>query len=69
MTIDAELLEKKLANWQRLRDTFGGKSFGCQKEEVLRLEDEMRGIIGGNPDWLHFDILGRNKEELELLLV
>lgn len=68
MTIETELLDKKLANRQRLYDTFGDKPFGYQKEEVLRLEDEMRGIVGGNPDWLHFDIRGRNKEELELLL-
>ena len=68
MTTETELLDKKQENRQRLYDTFGDKPFDFQNEEVLRLEGKMRDIVGDDPDRLSFDILERNKEEIELLL-
>jgi len=60
--------KKEMANWNRLHDSLWDKSFDCQKEEVLRLEGEIRDIVGEDPDSLSSDVLARNKEELELLL-
>lgn len=66
--MNKEFLKKKMDNWQRLYDAFYDQPFDTLKKEIQRIESDIRNIVGEDPDWLNFDEIRRNQEELELLL-
>lgn len=61
-------LDRKLAEFDRLYKNFYGKSFELKKTEVLRIEQEVRDIVGNDPDFLNCEVLREPKEDLVFLL-
>lgn len=68
MISDYEYLMKMSDNYDRLYKEFYEAPFVVVKEEVLRIEEKIRSIVGNDLDWLNPSVLFRHKEELELLL-
>ena len=68
MIKDKEFLAKQSDNLHRLLENFSGTSFEVQRNEVLRIEEEIRSIVGSNPERISHYVLFRHKEEIELLL-
>ena len=68
MINEGEFLKKKHDNFDRLYKEFHKASFEVLRDEALRLEEQIRSIVGNDPDWLKPSVLFRHKEELELLL-
>ena len=68
MVKDREYLQKKIDNYNRLRSDFYEAPFEVVREEVLRIEEQIRSIVGNDPDGLSHSVLFRHQEELELLL-
>ena len=68
MINEGEFLKKKHDNFDRLYKEFHKASFEVRRGEVLRIEEQVRSIVGNDPDWLRPSVLFRHKEELELLL-
>lgn len=66
--MNKEFLKKKMDNWQRLYDAFYDQPFDTLKKEIQKIESDIRNIVGEDPDWLNFDEIRRNQEELESLL-
>ena len=50
-------LNRKLAEFDRLFKNYYEKSFELQKTEVMRIEQEVRKIVGNDPDFLDSEIL------------
>lgn len=61
-------LDRKLAEFNRLYKNFYEKSFELKKTEVLRIEQEIRNIVGNDPDFLDSIILMERREDLLFLL-
>lgn len=61
-------LDRKLAEFDRLYKNFYEKSFELKKTEVLRIEQEIRNIVGNDPDYLNCEVLRDRKEDLVFLL-
>lgn len=61
-------LNRKLAEFDRLFKNYYEKSFELQKTEVMRIEQEVRKIVGNDPDFLDSEILRDRREDLLLLL-
>ena len=68
MINDKAFMKKMADNLGRLSENFGEASFEVRKDEVLRIEDQIRSIVGSDPDRLNYYVLFRHKEELELML-
>ena len=68
MINDKEFLKKMSDNFNRLSENFGEVPFEVRREEILRIEEQIRSIVGPDPDRLKQHVLFRHKEELELLL-
>ena len=68
MINDCEYLIKMSDNYDRLYREFYEAPFELIKDEVLRIEEQIRSIVGKDPDGLSPSVLFRHKEELELLL-
>lgn len=68
MINDCEYLIKMSDNYDRLYREFYEAPFELIKDEVLRIEEQIRSIVGKDPDCLSPSVLFRHKEELELLL-
>ena len=61
-------LNRKLAEFDRLFKNYYEESFELQKTEVLRIEQEIRNIVGNDPDYLNCEVLRDRKEDLVFLL-
>lgn len=61
-------LNRKLAEFDRLFKNYYEKSFELQKTEVMRIEQEVRNIVGNDPDFLDSEILRDRREDLLFLL-
>jgi len=68
MIKDKDFLAKQSDNLQRLKENFDEAPFEVQRNEVLRIEEEIRSIVGSDPEGISHYVLFRHKEELELLL-
>ena len=68
MINDKEFIKKKSDNFDRLSVNFGEAPFEVRRDEVLRIEEHIRSIVGSDPDRLNYYVLFRHKEELELML-
>jgi len=63
MINEGEFLKKKHDNFDRLYKEFHKASFEVLRDEVLRIEEQVRSIVGNDPDWLRPSVLFRHKEE------
>ena len=68
MINDKEFMKKMSDNFNRLSENFGEAPFEVWKDEVLRIEEKIRSIVGSDPERISHYVLFRHKEELELLL-
>lgn len=68
MINDKEFMKKMSDNFNRLSKNFGEAPFEVRRDEVLRIEEQIRTIVGSNPERISHYVLFRHKEELELLL-
>ncbi len=68
MIKDREYLQKERDNYNRLCRDFYNAPFEVVGDEVLRIEEQIRSVVGSDPDRLKQHVLLRHKEELELLL-
>ena len=68
MLKDREYLQKERDNYNRLCRDFYNAPFEVVGDEVLRVEEQIRSIVGPDPDRLKQHVLFRHKEVLELLL-
>lgn len=68
MINDKEFMKKMSDNFNRLSENFGEAPFEVRREEILRIEEQIRSIVGPDPDRLKQYVLFRHKEVLELLL-
>ena len=68
MINDKEFMKKMSDNFNRLSENFGEAPFEVRKDEVLRIEEQIRTIVGSDPERISHYVLFRHKEELELLL-
>ena len=68
MINDKEFIKKMSDNFNRLSKNFGEAPFEVRKDEVLRIEEKIRSIVGSDPERISHYVLFRHKEELELLL-
>ena len=68
MINDKEFMKKMSDNFNRLSENFGETPFEVRKDEVLRIEEQIRSIVGSDPERISHYVLFRHKEELELLL-
>ena len=66
--MDKEFMKKMSDNFNRLSENFGEAPFEVRREEILRIEEQIRSIVGPDPDRLKQHVLFRHKEVLELLL-
>lgn len=55
-------------NFDKLLENFDGVPFEAQRDEILRIENQIKSIVGTDPDWINLAVLYRHKEELILLL-
>ena len=63
-----EKLDRKLAEFDRLFKNYYEKPFEVQKAEVQHIEQEVRNIVGNDPDFLDSEILRDRREDLLFLL-
>lgn len=68
MINDKEFMKKMSDNLDRLSENFGEAPFEVRKDEVLRIEEQIKSIVGSDPDSINLSVRFRHKEELELLL-
>lgn len=68
MINDREYMKKISDNFSKLSENFGEASFEFRRDEVLRIEEQIKNIVGSDPDCINLSVRFRHKEELELLL-
>ena len=68
MISDKEFMKKMSDNFDRLSESFGEAPFEGRRDEVLRIEEQIRSFVGSDPERISYYVLFRHKEELELLL-
>ena len=50
MIKDKEFMKKMADNFDRLLENFCEASFEVRRDEVLRIEDQIKSIVGADPD-------------------
>ena len=65
---DRIYINKEFEIFRKLDEEFEEASFEKMKEGVLCVEEQIRSIVGNNPDSINHNTVYRNMEELKLLL-
>ncbi len=59
---------KLYESYNNLSRKFSDKPFEVLRDEVLRIEEKIRKLVGKAPEWIHIPNSGYQKEKLEILL-